>query len=130
MKIINLISALVKTDRYNNALQTFTEQIRFVWNTIIKRNGIELDETVVNASQKHLTVLEYKDKKLQEEIDNHSKQLTGQDLEISKKQNVLYELDKQISTKKKKIEELEQKMYENAQGENFRNMRPIFAEER
>ena len=111
-------------------MQTFTEQIRFIWNTIIKRNGIELDETVVNASQKHLTVLEYKDKKLQEEIDNHSNQLAGQDLEISKKQNELYALDRQISTKKKKLEELEQKMYENAQGENFRNMRPIFAEER
>lgn len=119
-----------KADRYNNALQTFTEQIRFIWNTIIKRNGIELDETVRNASQKHLTVLEYKDKKLQEEIDNHNKQLAGQGLEISRKQNVLYELDRQISTKKKKIEELEQKMYINAQGENFRSMRPIFDEER
>lgn len=51
-------------------------------------------------------------------------------MEISKKQNELYVLDRQISTKKKKLEELEQKMYENAQGENFRNMRPIFAEER
>ena len=119
-----------KADRYNNVLQTFTEQIRFIWNTIIKRNGIELDETVKNASQKHLTVLEYKDKKLQEEIDNHNKQLAGQDLEISRKQNVLYELDRQISTKKQKIEELEQKMYINAQGENFRSMRPIFDEER
>ena len=119
-----------KADRYNNVLQTFTEQIRFIWNTIIKRNGIELDETGKNASQKHLTVLEYKDKKLQEEIDNHNKQLAGQDLEISRKQNVLYELDRQISTKKQKIEELEQKMYINAQGENFRSMRPIFDEER
>ena len=119
-----------KADRYNNALQTFTEQIRFIWNTIIKRNGIELDETVRNVSQKHLTVLEYKDKKLQEEIDNHNKQLAGQDLEISRKQNVLYELDRQISTKKQKIEDLEQKMYINAQGENFRSMRPIFDEER
>lgn len=101
--------ATAKTDRYNNALQTFTEQIRFVWNTIIKRNGIELDETVVNASQKHLTVLEYKDKKLQEEIDNHSKQLAGQDLEISKKQNVLYELDKQIRTKKDRLKNWKRK---------------------
>jgi len=122
--------ATAKTDRYNNALQTFTEQIRFIWNQIIKNHGIEIDDTVRNASQKHLTVLEYKDKKLQEEIDNHSRQLAGQDLEISKKQNVLYELDKQIRTKIKKIEELEKKMYENAQGENFRNMRPIFTEER
>lgn len=119
-----------KTDRYNNALQTFTEQIRFIWNQIIKNHGIEIDDTVKNASQKHLTVLEYKDKKLQEEIDNHNKQLAGQDLEISKRQNVLCELDKQIRTKKRQIEEMEQKMYENAQGENFRNMRPIFAEER
>ena len=51
-------------------------------------------------------------------------------LEISKKQNVLYELDKQIRSKKRQIEEMEQKMYENAQGENFRKMRPIFTEER
>ena len=70
------------------------------------------------------------EEKLQEEIDNHNKQLAGQDLEISRKQNVLYELDRQISTKKQKIEELEQKMYINAQGENFRSMRPIFDEER
>ena len=122
--------ANVKTDRYNNALQTFTEQIRFIWNQIIKNHGIEIDDTVKNASQKHLTVLEYKDKKLQEEIDNHNRQLAGQDLEINKKQNVLYELDKQIRTKQRQIEELEKKMYENAQGENFRNMRPIFDEER
>lgn len=120
----------VKTDRYNNALQTFTEQIRYIWNTIIKRKGIELDETVRNASQKHLTVLEYKDKKLQEEIDKHNRQLAGQSLEIRQKQNTIYELNKQISTKKKRIEELEQKMYINAQGENFRDMRPIFDEER
>ena len=119
-----------KADRYNNALQTFTEQIRHIWNTIIKRNGIELDETVKSASQKHLSVLEYKNKQLQEEIDDHNRQLAGQDLEISQKQNVLYELDKQIRTKKKKLEELEQKAYENAQGENFRDMRPIFDEER
>ena len=122
--------ATAKTDRYNNALQTFTEQIRFIWNQIIKNHGIEIDDTVINASQKHLTVLEYKTKKLQEEITDHSRQIAGQDLEFSKKQNELYALDRQISTKKKKLEELEQKMYENAQGENFRDMRPIFAEER
>lgn len=119
-----------KTNRYNNALQTFTEQIRFFWNQIIKKHGIEIDDTVINASHKHLTVLEYKDKKLQEEIADHSRQLAGQDLEISKKKNVLYELDKQIRTKKRQIEEMEQKMYENAQGENFKNMRPFFDEER
>ncbi len=111
-------------------MQTFTEQIRFIWNTIIKRNGIELDETVVNPSQKHLTVLEYKDKKLQEEIDNHNRQLAEQELEIRQKQNSIYALDRHISTKIKKIEELKQKMYVNAQGENFRNMRPIFDDER
>lgn len=119
-----------KADRYNNALQTFTEQIRFIWNTIIKRNGIELDETVVNPSQKHLSVLEYKNNQLQEEIDDHNRQLTGQELEIKQKQNTIYALDKQIITKVKKIEELEQKMYVNAQGENFRSMRPVFDEER
>ncbi len=119
-----------KADRYNNALQTFTEQIRFIWNTIIKRNGIELDETVVNPSQKHLSVLEYKNNQLQEEIDDHNRQLAGQELEIKQKQNTIYALDKQIITKVKKIEELEQKMYVNAQGENFRSMRPVFDEER
>lgn len=119
-----------KTDRYNNALQTFTEQIRIIWNTIIKRNGIEIDDTVKNASQKHLTVLEYKDKKLQEEINDYSRQLAGQELELSRKQKALYELDRKINTQKKKLEELEQKAYVNAQGENFRGMRPIFDEER
>ena len=93
--------ATAKTDRYNNALQTFTEQIRFIWNQIIKNHGIEIDDTVINASQKHLTVLEYKTKKLQEEITDHSRQIAGQDLEISKKQNELYALDRQISTKMK-----------------------------
>lgn len=119
-----------KTDRYNNALQTFTEQIRFIWNAIIKGNGIKLDETVINASQKHLTVLEYKDKKLQEEINAHNKQLAGQKLEINRKQKALFEMDKQINAKRKKINELEQKLYVNAQGENFKSMRPIFDEER
>ena len=74
--------------------------------------------------------MEYKDIKLQEEIDTHNRQLAGQDLEIKQKQRALYELDKQISTQKKKLEEMEQKLYVNAQGENFRNMRPIFDEER
>ena len=49
---------------------------------------IEIDDTDKNASQKHLTILEYKTKKLQEEITDHSRQLAGQDLKISKKQNV------------------------------------------
>lgn len=111
-------------------MQTFTEQIRFVWNTIIKRNGIELDETVVNASQKHLTVLEYKHKKLEEEIGKSDSQLEKQNMEMQRKQNALFELDKQISIKQMKLKELEQKMYVNAHGENFRSMRPIFDEER
>lgn len=119
-----------KADRYNNALQTFTEQIRLIWNTIIKRNGIEIDETVHNASQKHLTVLEYKDKKLQEEIEKHNKQIAGQNLEIRQKKNALYDLDRQISTKEKKVEELEEKLYVSAQGEDFRDMRPVFTDER
>ena len=122
--------ATAKADRYNNALQTFTEQIRFIWNTIIKRNGIELDENVANASQKHLTVLEYKDKKLQEEIESHNKQLIEQGTEISQKQQVIHLLDKQINAQKQKLEELEQNLYVNAQGENFRSMRPIFEDER
>ena len=100
-------------------MQTFTEQIRFIWNQIIKNHGIEIDDTVINPSQKHLTVLEYKTKKLQEEITDHNRQLAGQDLEISKKQNFLYELDKQISTKRKKLEEMEQKMYEKRPRREF-----------
>lgn len=119
-----------RADRYNNALQTFTEQIRFIWNTIIRRNGIEIDETVSNPSQKHLTVLEYKDKKLQEEIESHNKQLIEQGTEISQKQQEIYLLDKQINVQKQKLEELEQNLYVNAQGENFRSMRPIFENER
>lgn len=122
--------ATAKTDRYNNALQTFTEQIRFIWNTIIKRNGIELDETVINPSQKHLTVLEYKHKKLEEELEKSDSQLEMQNMEMQRKQNALFELDKQISIKQMKLKELEQKMYVNAHGENFRSMRPIFDEER
>ena len=122
--------ATAKTDRYNNALQTFTEQIRFIWNTIIKRNGIELDETVINPSQKHLTVLEYKHKKLEEELEKSDSQLEMQNMEMQRKQNALFELDKQISIKQTKLKELEQKMYVNAHGENFRSMRPIFNEER
>ena len=119
-----------KADRYNNALQTFTEQIRFIWNTIIRKNGIEIDETVSSPSQKHLTVLEYKDKKLQEEIESHNKQLIEQGTEISQKQQEIYLLDKQINVQKQKLEELEQNLYVNAQGENFRSMCPIFENER
>ena len=103
---------------------------RYGTNTHILDIAIHNDETVNNTSQKHLSVLEYKDKKVQEEINNHNRQLAGQDLEIKQKQRALHELDKQISTQKKKLEELEQKAYVNAQGENFRSMHPIFDEER
>ena len=51
-------------------------------------------------------------------------------MEIRQKKNALYELDRQISTKEKKVEELEEKLYVNAQGEDFRDMRPVFADER
>lgn len=119
-----------KTDRYNNALQTFTDQIRFIWNTIIKRNGIELDENVANASQKHLTVLEYKDKKLQEEIESHNKQLIGQEAKINQKQQEIYLLDKQINAQKQKLEELEREIYINQYREDFNDLRPVFENER
>ena len=119
-----------KTNRYNNALQTFTEQIRFIWNTIIKRNGIEIDETVSNASQKHLTVLEYKDKKLQEEIESHNKQLIGQEAKINQKQQEIYLLDKQINAQKQKLEELEREIYINQYREDFSDLRPVFENER
>ena len=111
-------------------MQTFTEQIRFIWNTIIKRNGIELDENVANASQKHLTVLEYKDKKLQEEIESHNKQLIGQEAKINQKQQEIYLLDKQINAQKQKLEELEREIYINQYREDFNDLRPVFENER
>ena len=119
-----------KADRYNNALQTFTEQIRFIWNTIIKRNGIEIDETVSNPSQKHLTVLEYKDKKLQEEIESHNMQLIGQGVEIKQKQQEIYLLDRQINAQKQKLEEMKREIYINQYRENFNDLRPVFENER
>ena len=111
-------------------MQTFTEQIRFIWNTIIKRNGIEIDETVSNSSQKHLTVLEYKDKKLQEEIDNKNMQIIGKNAEIKQKQQEIYLLDKKIDTEKKKLEELEKQVYINQYQEDFNDLRPVFENER
>ena len=111
-------------------MQTFTEQIRFIWNTIIKRNGIEIDETVSNASQKHLTVLEYKDKKLQEEIEIHNMQLIEQGAEIQQKQQEIHLLDKQINAQKQKLEELEREIYINQYREDFNDLRPVFENER
>ena len=86
-------------------MQTFTEQIRFIWNTIIKRNGIEIDETMSNPSQKHLTVLEYKNKKLQEEI----------------------------NAQKQKLKEMKREIYIiyiNQYREDFNDLRPVFENER
>ena len=77
-----------------------------------------------------MTVLEYKDKKLQEEIESHNMQLIEQGAEIQQKQQEIHLLDKQINAQKQKLEELEQNLYVNAQGENFRSMRPIFEDER
>lgn len=119
-----------RADRYNNALQTFTEQIRFIWNTIIRRNGIEIDETVSNPSQKHLTVLEYKDKKLQEEINTHNMQLIGQGAEIKQKQQEIYLLDRRINAQKQKLEELEKEIYINQYREDFNDLRPVIENER
>lgn len=119
-----------KTTRYNNALQTFTEQLRFIWNAIIRRNGIEIDDTVTNPSQKHLTVLEYKDKKLTEEIDNKNMRIIDKNAEIKQKQQEIYLLDKQINAQKQKLEELEREIYINQYREDFNDLRPVFENER
>ena len=49
---------------------------------------------------------------------------------INQKQQQIYLLDKKINAQKQKLKELEQNLYVNAQGENFRSMRPIFEDER
>ena len=74
--------------------------------------------------------MEYKDKKLQEEIESHNIQLIGQGVEIKQKQQEIYLLDKQINAQKQKLEELEKEIYTNQFQEDFNDLRPVFENER
>ena len=77
-----------------------------------------------------MTVLEYKDKKLQEEIEIHNMQLIEQGAEIQQKQQEIHLLDKQINAQKQKLEELEKEIYTNQFQEDFSDLRPVFENER
>ena len=77
-----------------------------------------------------MTVLEYKDKKLQEEIEIHNMQLIEQGAEIQQKQQEIHLLDKQINAQKQKLEELDRDIYINQYREDFNVFRPVFGNER
>ena len=74
--------------------------------------------------------MEYKDKKLQEEIESHNKQLIEQGTEISQKQQEIHLLDKQINAQKQKLEEMKREIYINQYREDFSDLRPVFENER
>lgn len=61
--------------RYNNRKQTFTEEVRKLWQEVIKEHGIVIDEEVKNPSQKHKTTLEYKCQQLEKEIKEKDRKL-------------------------------------------------------
>ena len=74
--------------------------------------------------------MEYKDKKLQEEIESHNIQLIGQGTEIRQKQQEIYLLDRQINAQKQKLEELQKEIYINQYREDFSDLRSVFENER
>ena len=58
-----------KEGKYNCPLITFSEIIRTQFYDLCEKRGIVIDRDVKNPSQKHLSVLEYKCKKMEEVVD-------------------------------------------------------------
>ena len=58
-----------KEGKYNCPLITFSELIRQEFYDLCEKRGIVIDREVKNPSQKHLSVLEYKCKKMEEVVD-------------------------------------------------------------
>ena len=58
-----------KEGKYNCPLITFSELIRNEFYDLCEKRGIVIDREVKNPSQKHLSVLEYKCKKMEEVVD-------------------------------------------------------------
>ena len=58
-----------KEGKYNCPLITFSEIIRTQFYDLCEKRGIVIDREVKNPSQKHLSVLEYKCKKMEEVVD-------------------------------------------------------------
>ena len=58
-----------KEGKYNCPLITFSELIRQEFYDLCEKRGIIIDREVKNPSQKHLSVLEYKCKKMEEVVD-------------------------------------------------------------
>ena len=58
-----------KEGKYNCPLITFSELIRQEFYDLCEKRGIAIDREVKNPSQKHLSVLEYKCKKMEEVVD-------------------------------------------------------------
>lgn len=58
-----------KEGKYNCPLITFSELIRQEFYDLCEKRGIVIDREVKNPSQKHLSVLEYKCKRMEEVVD-------------------------------------------------------------
>lgn len=58
-----------KEGKYNCPMITFSEIIRTQFYDLCEKRGIVIDREVKNPSQKHLSVLEYKCKKMEEVVD-------------------------------------------------------------
>ena len=58
-----------KEGKYNCPLITFSELIRTEFYDLCEKRGIVIDREVKNPSQKHLSVLEYKCKRMEEVVD-------------------------------------------------------------
>lgn len=61
--------ATAKEGKYNCPLITFSELIRQEFYDLCEKQGIVIDREVKNPSQKHLSVLEYKCKRMEEVVD-------------------------------------------------------------
>jgi hypothetical protein len=75
--------------RYNNALISFTDELRGFFYDRCEERGIEIDRTVASASQRHRDVLEYTIDKMQEEI-------AAKDAKILEQEKLIQQYQKDI----------------------------------
>lgn len=59
-----------KSTKYNNALISFTDDLREQFYTECERNGIEIDREVVSLSHRQMVMAQYKFRQLQKDIEN------------------------------------------------------------
>lgn len=103
--------------RYNNPLQTFTNEVRELFYTEIEKLGIDLDREVRPENQ-HVDILQYKQQQEADKLENITSQRAQLEQEYSDKQATLEKefkaqqatLEKEFATKKQELATKELKL--------------------